>query len=39
MKSTMPRTTRATIDWMTEIVIVASPIVIPKDSFTSQKPA
>jgi hypothetical protein len=37
--STMTRPTRATMDWTTEIVFVASPIVIPKDSFTIQNPA
>src|ERR1700691_2475571 len=39
MRSTMPNPTSATMDWITDIVLVASPIVMPKDSFTSQKPA
>ena len=39
MRSTMTRPTRATMDCTMEIVFVASPIVIPKDSFTIQNPA
>ncbi len=38
-KRTMIRPTTDTIDCTTEIVLVASPIVMPKDSFTIQKPA
>jgi hypothetical protein len=37
MTSTLPRAMSATIDRMTEIVLAASPIVMPKDSLTTQK--
>ncbi len=37
--STITRPTTATMDCTTEIVLVASPIVMPKDSFTIQNPA
>lgn len=37
--STMIKPATATIDCTTEIVLVASPIVMPNDSFTIQKPA
>jgi hypothetical protein len=37
--STMTRPTTATMDCTTEMVLVASPMVMPKDSLTIQKPA
>lgn len=37
--NTMIKPATATIDCTTEIVLVASPIVMPNDSFTIQKPA
>jgi len=36
---TIPRPTSATMDWMIEMVLVASLMVMPNDSLTSQKPA
>lgn len=39
ISSTITSPTTETIDWMTDIVLVASPIVMPKASFTSQNPA
>lgn len=37
--STITSPTTATMDWTAEMVLVASPIVMPNDSLTSQKPA
>lgn len=37
--STMTSPTTATMDCTTEMVLVASPMVMPKDSLTIQKPA
>ncbi len=37
--NTTIKPTSATMDCTTEMVLVASPMVMPKDSFTIQKPA